>query len=188
MHTASEGTEDVNNAKAIAAATAHLVDTDQPATAIRPRHTETGASSQQRARADQPTEDGAREHSNEHANLAAAGLYIAICAYNEALTRPNPSATLDDMCDAVAEIMPDVAKIVDAKGGAEFAEALRASVADRLWAFTAIEYARSLCGDGYGFVFDLLADSVRKGCDPHIARTTALDVPKRLRENAEAAR
>ncbi|WP_019072416.1 hypothetical protein [Streptomyces hokutonensis] len=138
------------------------------------------------------TTTGAREHtehSDEHTRYAAAGLYVATCAYNEAITKPNPSATLDDMADSVAEIMPAVAKVVGAdKAGLEFAETLRASIADRLWAFTAIEFARTECGDGYGYVFDFLADSVRNGGDPHIARQTALDLPKRIRETAEAAR
>ncbi len=138
------------------------------------------------------TATDAREHtahSDEHTRYAAAGLYAATCAYDAALTKPNPSATLDDMADGLAEIMPAVCKAVGAdKAGMEFAETLRTSIADRLWAFTAIEFARSECGDGYGYVFDILADGVRNGGDPHIARTTALDVPKRLRENAEAAR
>lgn len=122
----------------------------------------------------------------------AAGLYVAICAYNEALTKPNPSVTLDNMCDGLAEIMTEIMatvskafKVTDAH--MEFAETLRASIADRLAAFNAIEFARSECGDGYGYVFDLLADGVKNGGDPHIARHTALDMPKRLREIAEAS-
>lgn len=126
-------------------------------------------------------------HSEDRVNFAAAGLYAATAAYDEALRRPNPAATLDNMCDAVHEIAPDLAKVINSKASADFAEALRSATAVPLWAFTAIEYARSQCGDGYGFVFDLLADGVRNGGDPHIARKTALDVPKRLRENAEQA-
>lgn len=62
MNVTPEESKTMNNAKAIAAATAQLVDTDQTAPASRTRNTETGAGNQQRARADQPTDDGAREH------------------------------------------------------------------------------------------------------------------------------
>lgn len=131
-------------------------------------------------------------HSDEHTRYAAAGLYAATCAYDAALTKSNPAATLDNMCDGLdefmTEIMATLSKTFNVTGAhMEFAETLRTSTADRLWAFTAIERSRAQCGDGYGYVFDLLANSVKNGNDPHIARTTALDVPKRLRENAEQA-
>lgn len=142
-----------------------------------------------------PVTDGAREHtahSDEHTRYAAAGLYAATCAYDAALTKPTPAATLDNMCDGLDEFMTEImaalSKTFIVTGDhMEFAETLRTSTADRLWAFTAIERSRAQCGDGYGYVFDILADGVRNGHDPHIARTTALDVPKRLRENAEQA-
>lgn len=135
----------------------------------------------------------AAAHEYERSRYAAAGLYIATLGYNEALAKPNPSVTLDNMCDglgeAMAEIMASVGKAFKVTSAhMEFAETLRTAIADRLAAFTAIEFARSECGDGYGYVFDILADGVRNGGDPHIARTTALDVPKRIRENAEVAR
>ena len=142
------------------------------------------------------TTTDAREHtahSDEHTRYAAVGLYIATLGYNEALTKPNPSATLDNMCDgldeAMTEIMATVSKAFKVTSAhMDFAETLRTSIADRLVAFNAIEFARSECGDGYSYVFDILADGVSNGGDPHLARQTALDVPKRIRENAEAAR
>ncbi|MBC2903995.1 hypothetical protein [Streptomyces cupreus] len=121
------------------------------------------------------------------APLNGAALYIATAAYNEALTRPHPAATLDDMCDALAVIMPSLLNVVKAKGGAEYAEALQAAVADRLWAFTAIEHSRIEAGEGYGYLFDLLADSLKGGADPHMVRTTALDAPGKIRALAKAA-
>lgn len=42
----------------------------------------------------------AREY--ERSRYAAAGLYIATVGYNEALAKPNPSVTLDNMCDGSA--------------------------------------------------------------------------------------
>ncbi|MCX4906842.1 hypothetical protein [Streptomyces sp. NBC_00878] len=67
MHTTPEGTETMQNTTALAAATAHLVDTDQPPATFRARTAETGAGSQQRARAEELVEDGAREHTNNQA-------------------------------------------------------------------------------------------------------------------------
>ncbi|WP_106436874.1 hypothetical protein [Streptomyces prunicolor] len=127
------------------------------------------------------------EHTDDRITLAAAGLYAATCAYDEALRRPNPAATLDNMCDAVHEIAPDLAKVINSKASAEFAEGLRVATVAPLWAFAAIEHARVEAGDGYGYVFDLLVDGLKNGVDPDITRKTALDVPRRLRENAEAS-
>ncbi|SMF64677.1 hypothetical protein [Streptomyces sp. Amel2xC10] len=122
--------------------------------------------------------------------VLAAGLYVATAAYEAALRRTNPAsaiATLDRMCETVDEIMPDVAKVVAAKGGADFAEALRAATTAPLLAFTAIEHARAEAGDGYSYVFDLLVEALEKGADPDTIRTTALDVPRRIRDLAAQA-
>ncbi|HET9326417.1 MAG TPA: hypothetical protein VFQ05_06590 [Candidatus Eisenbacteria bacterium] len=120
-------------------------------------------------------------------SLLAAAVYIARCAYVEALKTADPAATLDEMCDAVAEIVPNICKIVRTPADSTFAQTMRAAIADRLRAYSAIEYARIEAGDGYGYLFDLLAESLRKGTDPHVIRTTALDAPRRIRELAEQA-
>ncbi|MFF7884283.1 hypothetical protein ACH40F_29310 [Streptomyces sp. NPDC020794] len=130
-------------------------------------------------------DDGAREHiaSETPVTYKAAALYVATAAYNEALTTPNPAATLDDMRDALPEIMPDVCKVVSA--AREFTETLRATIADYLRAYTAIEHARIEAGDGYSYLFDLLAEGLQNGVDPQITRTTALAAPGRIRELAK---
>ena len=134
------------------------------------------------------TTTDAREHDAHHderTRYVAAGLYAATCAYDAALTKPNPAATLDKMCDGLdefmTEIMATVSKTSKVTGAhMEFAETLRASTADRLRAFAAIEHARAECGDGYDYIFGYLTDGVRKGHDPHVARTAALDLPRRI--------
>lgn len=123
---------------------------------------------------------------DQRTTALAAALYIAQYGYGQAIASPNPAARLDDMCDAVAELWTEITPKLPKFAGRdlEFAETMRAAVADRLWAFAAVEYARIEAGDGYDYVFDLLADQLRAGADPHTIRTTALDVPRRIRELA----
>ncbi|MFE9880483.1 hypothetical protein [Streptomyces sp. NPDC005784] len=120
-------------------------------------------------------------------SLVDAGLYVAAAAYDEALRRPNPVATLDHMVETVAEIMPNIVKVVNAKGGGEFAEALRIATVAPLLAFTAIEHARAEVDPDYGYLFDYLVKNLRAGADPRAVRTAAEDTPQRLREAAEQA-
>jgi hypothetical protein len=115
----------------------------------------------------------------------AGALYVANAAYTEALTTSTPAATLDNICDALPEVMPEVLGVL--KTTPELTKVLTDAVADRLWAYTAVEHARAEAGDGYGYIFDLLAENLRAGGDPQMARTTALAVPGRLRAIAEAA-
>ncbi|WP_157878002.1 hypothetical protein [Streptomyces torulosus] len=120
----------------------------------------------------------------------AAALWIARYGYAQAITSPNPAARLDDMCDAVAELWDDITPTLPTEFAGvdlEFAKTMQAAVADRLWAFTAVEYARIEAGDGYGYLFDLLADGLKGGADPQTIRTAALDAPRRIRELAELA-
>lgn len=131
----------------------------------------------------------AAQADEQRAKARAGGLWAAVCAYDVAVTKPDPAAVLDDMADSVTGIENVVFKALGASpADIEFADILRASITDSLWAFTAIERTRSECPDGYSYVFDLLADSVKNGGDPHIARQTALNVPKMIHGNAEVAR
>ena len=116
----------------------------------------------------------------------AAALYVANATYSQALKMPDTAATLDNICDALPEVLPQVLGVV--KTTPELTEVLKDAIADRLWAYTAIEYARVEAGDGYGYLLDFLAEKLRAGADPHTVRTTALDVPRRIRDLAEAAR
>lgn len=138
-------------------------------------------------------DDTAREHpaDEDHINALAAAVYIASAGYDEALRMPNPAATLDDMCDALddvwAEILPNLPKGFAGRGP-ETAEAMRTVVADRLWAFAAIEAAR-VQAKAYdvGYLFDVLADALKNGADPKAIRTDALAAPRRLRALVEQA-
>ncbi|MFF1743881.1 hypothetical protein [Streptomyces mirabilis] len=121
----------------------------------------------------------AQRDSESRLTYQAAALYVATAAYNEALTMPHPAATLDEMCDALPGIMPSISKVVDA--GTEFAETLRAAIADRLWTFTVIAHARADAGDDYGYVLDVLADRLKRGADPQAIRGEVPRVVERLR-------
>ncbi|MEH0551240.1 hypothetical protein [Streptomyces sp. B21-101] len=114
----------------------------------------------------------------------AAALYVANAAYTEALTTDSPAKTLDDICDAWPEVAPKVLGILNTTQ--ELAEVLHAAVTDRLWAFAVIEHSRDEAGEGYGYVFDFLAEKLRAGVDPHSVRTVALGVPERLRAQRAA--
>ncbi|MER7838436.1 hypothetical protein ABTY98_21740 [Streptomyces sp. NPDC096040] len=123
------------------------------------------------------------------ARTEAAGLYLATVGYAEALRMPDPAATLDRMPEAVDEIAEELAKGVNAEGGAEFTEALRAATVLPLKAYAAIEHARAETADAeVGYLFDLLADNLKAGADPRMIRRDALAAPARIRELAEAAR
>lgn len=121
----------------------------------------------------------------ERITALAAGLFVANAAYAEALKMPNPAATLDDICDAWPEIAPEV--LGTTKTPPDVTEVLKGAVADRLWAYTAVEYSRVEAGDGYGYLFDLLVEALEKGADPHAIRETALAAPGKIRELAEQA-
>jgi len=120
-----------------------------------------------------------------HITALATAVWVANAAYKAALESTQPAKSLDNMCDALPEILPKIVSIV--RITPELAEVLKDAVADRLWAYTAVEYARTEAGDGYAYIFDLLAEALEKGGDPHTIRTDALAAPKRIRELAEQA-
>ncbi|MGX9887326.1 DUF6907 domain-containing protein [Streptomyces sp. NPDC002276] len=78
MTTKPEGTEIMQNKTALSVATTHLVDTDETPATFRARPAQTGASNQQRARAGQPTEDGAREHREDYVQ-PPCHMYPGLC-------------------------------------------------------------------------------------------------------------
>lgn len=121
----------------------------------------------------------------QHTNALAAALYIAQYGYKLAATSPNPAARLDDMCDAVADLWDEITPRLPKKfagTGLQFAETMRAAVADRLWAYTVVEQARADVGsDSYGYVFDVLANSLNNGADPQTVRAEVPRVAARVR-------
>ncbi|MFI9170487.1 hypothetical protein [Streptomyces lincolnensis] len=111
----------------------------------------------------------------------AAALYLARETYAEALKQDDPAAALDDICDALPEVMPQVFQ--EKATDPALAKALLPELADRMWAFTAVEYARTQAADyEVGYLFDLFADALKNGADPKTIRTEALAMPKRLRD------
>ncbi|QIY95869.1 hypothetical protein HEP87_19820 [Streptomyces sp. S1D4-11] len=128
----------------------------------------------------QPTET-AREHddSETHVTYQAAAVYVANKAYDEALTTNNPAATLDDISGALPELLPEAFKTTGTAPG--LAAVLLPAVADRIWAFTAVAHARAEIGGDYGYVVDVLADSLKHGADPKAIRAEVPRVVERLR-------
>ncbi|MFM9652793.1 hypothetical protein [Streptomyces galilaeus] len=124
-------------------------------------------------------------HTEQRMTALAGALYVANSVYTEALKSANPAATLDNICDALPEVMPEVLGVI--KATPELIKVLTDDVADRLWAYTVVEYARVEAGDGYGYVFDLMVEALEKGGDPHSIRAAALGVPAKIRELAAEA-
>ncbi|TQE40256.1 hypothetical protein Sipo8835_00145 [Streptomyces ipomoeae] len=115
----------------------------------------------------------------------AAAVYLAGKLYDQALKEASPVATLDDIANAIPEVMPEAFNAMGTAPG--LAAVLLPEVTDLVWAYTAIEHARIEAGDGCDYLFDLLADGLKNGADPHIIRTDALAAPGRIRELAEQA-
>ncbi|MDX2829469.1 hypothetical protein [Streptomyces scabiei] len=109
----------------------------------------------------------------------AAAVYLANELYTQALTQDDPAKTLDDIADALPDVMPAVFK---ATGTSEqLAAALLPEVADRIWAFVVVAHARAEVGDDYGYVLDVLADNVRHGRDPQAVRDEVPQVVAKIR-------
>lgn len=123
---------------------------------------------------------------NDTSTCQAAAAFVAAKVYTKALAAPSPAEALDNICDALPEIMADLLHTMDISS--EVSSTLHAELADRLWAFTAVEHARTEAGNGYGYIFDLLADGLKKGADPKAIRTDALAVPGRIRDLAGGSR
>jgi hypothetical protein len=109
----------------------------------------------------------------------AAAVYVANKIYDEAIATTNPAATLDDISDALPEVMPEVFKTMGTVSG--LAEDLLPEVTNRVWAFTVVAHARADVGNGYGYVLDVMADSLRRGADPQAVRAEVPPIVKRLR-------
>lgn len=117
----------------------------------------------------------------QHPTALAAALYIAQWGYDRALTSPNPAARLDDMCDAADGDWADFAQLPKLAGAdLDFAETMRSAAVDRLWAFAVIEHNRTEVDPGCRYVFDVLADSLKAGADPHTIRADVRRVTSML--------
>ena len=124
--------------------------------------------------------DLTRRRADTPLTCKAGALYIATAAYTEALTTTNPAATLDDIADALPTVMPEV--FAELGTASDLAAALLPEIRNLVWAFTAIEYARTEAADhGCGYLFDYLAELLKQGADPHHIRRDALAAPARLR-------
>lgn len=108
-----------------------------------------------------------------HLTYKAAALFVANKVYDQALKTDNPAKALDDMCDALPEVMPQVFHTMGTAPA--LAAVLLPEVANRLWAYTAVEHARAEGGTDYGYVFGVMADALKDGADPQKIRA---EVPR----------
>lgn len=116
----------------------------------------------------------------------AAAVYLANELYAQALTQDNPAATLDDIADALNDVMPAVFKTLGTDE--QLAAVLLPEVADRIWAFVVVAHARAEVGAGYEYVLDILADNVRHGRDPQAVRDEVPQVVAKIRASRITAR
>jgi hypothetical protein len=116
----------------------------------------------------------------------AAALHVANTTYTQALKMPNPAVTLDNICDALPEVLPQVLGVI--KTTPELAKVLTDDITDRLWAYTVVEHARAEADEGYNYVFDLLADSLKHGTGPQAVRDEVPRVVKLLGISGTVAR
>ncbi|WP_328441732.1 hypothetical protein OHA71_42705 [Streptomyces sp. NBC_00444] len=109
----------------------------------------------------------------------AAAVCIANATYDEALKQDNPAVAMDDICDALPDVMPEVFK--EQGTAPDFAAVLLPEVADRLWAFTVVAHARADVGNDYGYAFDVMADALKRGVNTQAIRAEVPRVVERLR-------
>lgn len=126
-----------------------------------------------------------RHDDEERITALAAAAYIAGCAYDEALRMDDPAKTLDNMADALPEVMPKVFATLNTTP--DVAAVMLPAVTARVRAYGVVEQARTTWDPGYRYVADVLVDGLKKGADPDAVTTAALDVPRRIRELAEGA-
>lgn len=132
------------------------------------------------------SQESTRTNNDTNINYKAGALYIATELYAQALATKNPSETLDAVADDLPTVMPEVFKILGTDEA--LAAGLLPEIKNLVWAFNAIEYARTEAADhGCGYLFDYLAELLKKGADPHRIRDDALAAPARLRALAERA-
>jgi hypothetical protein len=130
-------------------------------------------------------DDNAPDEQTITALALAAAVYVARSVYAEAVTMPDPAATMVDVCDAFPEIAPQVFRVLDLTPDA--AGVLRDAVADRLAAYAAIEAGRVEAGADYSYLFSFLVEQLEKGANPDTIRADAAAAPRRIRELAERA-
>lgn len=112
----------------------------------------------------------------------AVAVYLARLLHDQALTEDNPAKTLDDIADSLPEVFAEMGTAPD------LAAVLLPEVADRVWAFAVVAHARAEVGEGYEYVFDILADNLRNGRDPQAVRDEVPRVVAKLRASRIVAR
>ncbi|MFJ8349756.1 hypothetical protein ACIQ9J_26010 [Streptomyces sp. NPDC094153] len=124
------------------------------------------------------TADHTRPADTDRITHQAAAVYVAAQIHAAATMDPDPAATLDDIADALPEVLPQVFTTMGTDPG--LAETLLPEVADRVWAYTVVEHARAEAGTDYGYVFELLADELKCGANPAAIRTQVPGVLRRV--------
>ncbi|MET7651537.1 hypothetical protein [Streptomyces sp. NPDC005486] len=107
----------------------------------------------------------------------AAAMYLANEVHDEAMKTANPAATLDNIADALPEVLPQVFKTMGT--APDLAAVLLPEVTDLVWAYTVVEHGRAEAG-GFGYVFGVLADNLKHGASPDTVRADARRVNQQL--------
>ncbi|MFJ2737696.1 hypothetical protein [Streptomyces sp. NPDC087317] len=123
------------------------------------------------------TAEHTRPAGTDRITYQAAAVYVAARIHAAATMDPDPAATLDDIADALPEVLPQVFTIMGTDPG--LAETLLPEVADRVWAYVVVEHARAEAGC-YGYVFELLADELKCGANPAAIRTQVPGILRRV--------
>lgn len=124
------------------------------------------------------------QQQEERLTYEAAAVHLANLLHSEAVKLPEPIQVLDGMCDGLAEVFPDVCKVMHIDP--VVAETMKPLLADRLWAYTVVEHGRAETDDGYSYIFDLLVDGLRAGGNAESIRGDARRITQQFR--AEHAR
>ncbi|MFJ4829887.1 hypothetical protein ACIP79_08225 [Streptomyces sp. NPDC088747] len=128
------------------------------------------------------------EHTDGETRLThqAAAIYIVTKLYDEARKEAAPAKTLDDIADALPDVL--ARSFREANIAPDVTAAVLPEAAKLLWAYIVVEHGRAESGEDVGFIFDLLADSLKHGTDPQVVKSEVPRVVARLRtESAVAA-
>lgn len=116
----------------------------------------------------------------------AGAVYLANALYAQALKEDDPAATLDEIANDLPEVMTETFE--ETGTNEQMAAVLLPELVDRVWAFTVVAHARAEAEDGYEYVFDLMADGLKRGADAKTVRAEVPRVVEKLRASRITAR
>ncbi|MET7779601.1 hypothetical protein ABZU94_29895 [Streptomyces mirabilis] len=113
-----------------------------------------------------------------------AAVFITNQLEAEAVKTADPAKTLGNILDALPEVMPQVFQKMGTAQG--LVKALQPEVADRLQALRDIYAARAEVGTDFGYVFEVMADAMRRGASAQAMHAQVPGVLQRVRAEKAA--